>query len=97
MEEVYAVLLLHKAGKEVNEENIKKVLKAASIDVSDAKIKAVVAALDGVNIDDAIKQASVAPAPASTKSEATETKKVKEKEEEKSEEGAAAGLAGLFG
>lgn len=96
MEEVYAVLLLHKAGKEVSEENIKKVLKAATIDVSDAKIKAVVAALDGVNIDDAIKQASsmatVAPA-----SEVREVKKVKEKEEEKSEESAAAGLAGLFG
>ncbi len=52
MEYIYAALLLHKAGKEVKEENVKAVLTAVGIAVDDARIKAMVAALEGINIDD---------------------------------------------
>ncbi|MBT4174918.1 50S ribosomal protein P1 [archaeon] len=101
MEYVYCAMLLHKAGKEVNEANVKKVLDAAGVQADDGKIKALIAALDGVNIDEAIKEAAVAApvaAPAaSSAGEKKEEKKEEPKAEKKSTEEAAAGLGALFG
>jgi len=103
MEEVYAAMLLHKAGKEINEDAVKKVLEAASVEVNDAKIKALVASLDGVDIEAAIKEAAVAVpvaiAPSGDSGEAKEEAKEEKKEEDdkKSQEEAAAGLSSLFG
>lgn len=99
MEMMYAALLLHKAGKEVNEENMKKVLEAAGANADIGRIKAVVSALEGANIDEIIeKAATVVSAPAAAAPAApAEEKKTEKKEEKKSEEEAAAGLAGLFG
>ncbi|RLE43508.1 50S ribosomal protein P1, partial [Candidatus Woesearchaeota archaeon] len=54
MEYVYAAMLLHKAGQQINEENVKKVLEAAGVKVDEARVKALVAALEGVNIDEVI-------------------------------------------
>jgi len=99
MEYVYAAMLLHKAGKTVTEESVKHVLTAAGVHCDEARVKALVAALDGVNIEEAIAKASVAVAvapAASTSSEAP--KKHEEKKEEKKDDGAAAaGLGALFG
>ena len=98
MEYVYAAMLLHKAGKDVNEESVKKVITAAGLTVDDAKVKSLIAALEGVNIDDAIKEAAVAaPAAAAPAAAAKEEKKEEPKEEKKSAEEAAAGLGALFG
>tara|TARA_B100001964_G_scaffold245430_1_gene332315 strand:+ start:1254 stop:1586 length:333 start_codon:yes stop_codon:yes gene_type:complete len=103
MEYVYAAMLLHAAGKKVNVTNVTKVLKAPGIKVDDARVKALIAALDGVKIDDAIKQASVVPtvqaqsaAPVETEAEVAEDPKKEEKKEETEEE-AIAGLGALFG
>jgi len=109
MEYIYSAMLLHSAGKKITDENIKKVLTAAGVKADDAKIKALTASLDGVNIDEAIKTAAVpvaaapaaapageAPAPAEGKPEEKKEKKKKE-EPEVSEEEAAAGLGALFG
>ena len=105
MEYVYAALLLHKAGHKVEEGALGKVLEAAGVKVDTAMSKAVVASLDGVDIDKAIKDASVqqvavaaAPAggaPAGGKHEAKP--EVKKEDEKKSAEEAAAGLSALFG
>ena len=99
MEYVYAAMLLHKAGKSVDEESVKKVLQAAGVSVEEARVKALIAALEGVDIDVAIKEAAVAqvavaaaPAQAGQKAEAKA-----EPKEEKSEEQAAVGLSALFG
>ena len=108
MEYVYSAMLLHSAGKKITEENIKKVLTAAGVKADDARIKALTASLDGVNIDEAIKTAAVpAAAPAAApagKGASSEEGKPEEKKEEKkkkepevSEEEAAAGLGALFG
>ena len=100
MEYVYAAMLLHKAGKEINEDNVKKVLEAAGVSVDAAKVKALVAALEGADIEEAIKNAStvaVAAAPAAAPAEVKAEEKVEEKKEEKNEEQAAAGLGALFG
>ena len=102
MEYVYAAMLLHKAGKEVSEDAVKKVLEAAGVKPDEGRIKALVAALDGVDIDAAIKEAAAAPvaaapAAAGEAPEAKEKKEEKKEEEKPSEEEAAAGLGALFG
>jgi len=63
MEYIYAALLLHKGGKAIKEESVKAVLTAAGIAVDDARVKALVAALEGVNIEEAISKAAAAPSP----------------------------------
>jgi large subunit ribosomal protein L12 len=98
MELIYAALLIHKSGNEVNEENIKKVLAAAGAKVDDTKIKALVAALEGVDIEQAIKEAAVVSAPATEAiTPAAEEKKEEKKEEKQDDSQAAAGLGALFG
>ena len=102
MNYVYASLLLHSAGKPINEDNVKKVVSATGEQPDDAKIKALVAALDGVNIDEVISKAAmpVAVASAPVAASAVETKKEEgpsEEEVEKKAEEAAGGLAALFG
>lgn len=105
MEYVYAAMLLHKAGKDIKEDSVKKVLEAAGVEVDSAKVKSLVAALEGADIEEAIKNASVAAAPAASAApaadsgseEKAEEKKEEAKEDEKSEEEAAAGLGALFG
>ena len=105
MENVYAAMLLHKAGKEINEENVTSVLTAAGITVDAVQVKALVASLSEVNIDEAIKAAptmmAAAPAPAAAAPAAEEKpkedKKKKAEEEQAKEDAALEGLGALFG
>lgn len=97
MQEVYAALLLHSAKQPVNEENLKKVLSSIGSSVDETRIKALVASLDGVNIDEAISQAAVAVAAAPAASGAPEKKEESKEDEAKKAEEAAAGLSALFG
>ncbi len=99
-------MLLHSAKKEINEENLKKILEAAGIQVDEVRLKAVVAALKEVNIDEVLKTATlpaaapVAAAPAAQQQPQAEEEKKEEEEEKKetiSEEEMAAGLSALFG
>ncbi len=103
MEYVYASLLLYHAGKEITEDSLKKILEAAGVQVDDVRLKAIVASLKEVNIEEALKTAAlpVAAAPAAQpttveKEEEKEEKKEEKKEEEEEEE-IEEGLAGLFG
>jgi large subunit ribosomal protein L12 len=64
MEYIYSALLLHSAGKDINEANIKKVLDAAGVKTDEARIKALTASLEGVDIKDAISTAVSMPAAA---------------------------------
>ncbi len=103
MEYVYAALLLHKAGKPVDEAGVTGVLKAAGVNVNEARVKALVASLEGVNIEEAISKAAFAAAPAAAAAApaaaaaapaaAEEKKEDKEKEEATGMEG----LSALFG
>ena len=106
MENVYAAMLLHKAGKEINEENVSNVLTAAGITVDAVQVKALVASLSEVNIDEAIKAAptmmAAAPAtavaaPAEEQKPKEEDKKKKAEDEKAKEEAALEGLGALFG
>jgi large subunit ribosomal protein L12 len=103
MEYVYAALLLHKAGQKVEEAALSKVLEASGSKADPAMAKATVAALDGVDIEKAIKDSAVqqvaAAAPAAA--EGAEKKEAKpeksEDDKKKEEEAASAGLSSLFG
>ncbi|NLI62499.1 MAG: 50S ribosomal protein P1 [Methanosarcinaceae archaeon] len=105
MEYIYAALLLHKAGKEVTEDAVSSVLSAAGIDVNDARVKALVAALDGVDIEEAISKAAfaapaaaaAAPAAAGETAAAAAEQPAEEEEDDASEEDGMAGLGALFG
>jgi large subunit ribosomal protein L12 len=106
MEYIYAAMLLHKAGKEINEENLSQVLTAAGINADSVRVKALIASLAEVNIDEAIKSAptmmatpaaAAAAAPAAEAKPAKEEKKKKEEEEKAKEEAALEGLGALFG
>ena len=96
MKNIYAALLLHKLGKEVNDENIKNVITTAGAEVDESEIKSLVASLKGVDIDKELTNASlVAAAPASGEVVKEEKKEEAPKEEKK--EAAAEGLSALFG
>jgi len=92
-------MLLNAVGQKITEENVKKVLESAGAKADEAKIKALVSALKGVNINEVIKRAAMPVAIPTTKEEKVEEKKPAEKKEEegKKAEEAASGLASLFG
>ena len=97
---VYGALLLHSAGKPIDETHMKKVVEATGEKPEEAQIKALVSSLEGVNIDEAIKSAAVAAVPvaASVAAPAAEKKEEHSEEEEKKKaEEAVAGLGSLFG
>ncbi len=102
MEYIYAALLLHKLKQEITEDNIKNVIKSTGVTPNEVMVKALVAAISEVNIDEALKAAPVAlsttaataePSPAGPKQESSEAPK----EQEKKEEEALEGLSALFG
>ena len=97
MEYVYSALLLHSAKQPISEDGVKKVLAGAGVQADDGKVKALVASLEGVNIEDAIKNAAAAmAAPAAGAAAPAKKEEPKEDESKKAEE-AAAGLSALFG
>jgi len=98
MEYVYAALILNESGEEINEDNLTGVLEAAGVDVEESRVKALVAALEDVDIDEAVEEATAVPAttggsggaaPASGGDEesADEGGEEEEAEEEAAEEG----------
>ena len=111
MEYVYAALILNESGEEINEDNITGVLDAAGVDVEESRVKALVAALEDVDIEEAIEQAAAAPAaPAggaaagADEEEAEEAEEADEEEaaeeeaeEDEEEEASGEGLGDLFG
>lgn len=101
MEYVYAAMLLHSAGKEITELSIENILNAAGVTPDNVRVKALVAALAEVNIDEALKApmftaAAAAPTatPAAQEEEEEEEKKEEEPEEEEED---LQGLSALFG
>jgi large subunit ribosomal protein L12 len=97
MDLIYSALLLHSAKHNIDESSLSKVMQAAGITPDSTKIKALLAALETVNIDEAISKAAmpVAAAPVEAKEEKKEEKK--EEDDSKKAEQAVEGLAGLFG
>src|SRR5215213_9708764 len=105
MEYVYAALLLHKLKQNITEDSVKNVVKAAGVTPDDVRVKALVAALSEVQIDEALKAAPVAVAAAAAApttaggavAGVSGGGEAPPKEEEKKEEVALEGLSPLFG
>ncbi len=98
MNYVYAVLLLHSGGKEINESNLKSVVKATGEAADEAKIKVLLDALSGVDITEALAKAAVAQTVVAAPEAKAEKKEEKREEAtEKKVEEASTGLASLFG
>ena len=107
MEYVYAALLLHKLKQNITEDSVRNVVKAAGVTPDDVRVKALVAALSEVQIDEALKAAPVAAAAAAaappaaggagTAASGGAGGEASPKEEEKKEEEALEGLSSLFG
>ena len=104
MEYVYAALLLHSSGKDVSEEGIKTILSAAGVAADEVRIKALVSALEGVNIEEILSKApsvAVAAAPAAAAASATSGKapaaEEAEEDKEEAEESGIEGLGAFFG
>ena len=62
MEYVYAALILHETDEEINEDNLTGILEAAGADVEESRVKALVAALEDVDVEEAIESAAAVPA-----------------------------------
>ncbi len=108
MEYVYSAMLLHSVGKDINEANVEGILTAAGAKPDKARVKALVASLDGVDIEEAMKTSIALPAagaapaaagaaPAEGQAADKKDDKKDEEEEQVSEEEAASGLGALFG
>ena len=104
MEYIYGAMLLHSAGKEIGDEAVTKVLEAAGVEVDSSRVKALVASLADVDIEEAMSAAVAAPAAASSASASTAgsaddagQEAASEPEEEEEEEAAFGGLGDLFG
>lgn len=95
MEYIYGALLLHKLGHAVNEENLHKVIHATGSQVDESKIKTLIVALHGVDINAELANASNISVGAAPAAGAAPVKAEKKEEEKPSE--SAAGLASLFG
>ncbi len=105
MELVHAALLLHSAGKDITEDNVSGVLEGAGIDVDSSQVKALVAALEDVDLEEAMNTAvasGAAPAPAEDGSadeaedDSEDEAEAAAEEDEADEEEAAEGLGSLF-
>ncbi|WP_254543895.1 50S ribosomal protein P1 [Halomarina pelagica] len=109
MEYIYAALILNESGEEINEDNLTGVLEAAGVDVEESRVKALVAALEDVDIEEAVEQAAAVPAAgaaggaaaggaeaeAEAEAESEEAEEAEAEEEEDEDEDEDAGGEGL--
>ena len=97
MEYVYAALILNETGEEINEDNVTDVLEAAGVDVEESRVKALVAALEDVDIEEAIETAAAAPAAGASAGGAADADAADEADDDEDEGDGGEGLGELFG
>lgn len=109
MEYIYAALILNETGEAVTEESVTEVLEAAGSDVEESRVKALVAALEDVDIEEAVEQAAAVPAAGgqaasadaadedTDEAEEEEAAEEVEEDEDEEEEASGEGLGELFG
>ncbi len=93
MEEVYAALLLHKLGKQIDEQGVTKVIQATGASVDESRVKNLVSSLKDIDIDKELESAMTITTPIVT----ALVEKKEEASKEDKREAAAEGLSALFG
>jgi large subunit ribosomal protein L12 len=98
MEYMYAAMLLHSAKKEITEEAIMNTLTAAGLKPDSIRVKALVAALSGVDIEEALKTPmfTTGVTPTAAPVEEEEKKVPVEEQQKEEEEEDLQGLGALF-
>jgi large subunit ribosomal protein L12 len=86
---IYAVMLLHSAGKEITEERVMEIMRSAGLEPDHGRIKSLVSTLAEVDIEEAMQTPVLAGAPVS----AAAAPAAEEEEEEEDLQG----LGALFG
>ena len=86
MEYIYAALMLNESGGEINEDNLTSVLEAADVDVEESRVRALVAALEDVDIEEAIEGSAAVPAGGAGGGGAVDAAGVEEESEEDPQE-----------
>jgi large subunit ribosomal protein L12 len=105
MEYVYAAMLLHSADRDISEDAVSSVLTAAGVEADGGRVKALVASLGLVDIDEAMATSVAAPVASAAPSvatggastEAAPAKEEAAEEEAEEEAGGFEGLGSLFG
>lgn len=101
MEYLHAALVLHSTGKNVSEKGIEAIIKAAGGKPDESKIKALISTLSSINIDEAIKGATLMttamPRATDTAEPSKDEKKAEPEEKDEEEAGDDLGLSSLFG
>jgi len=100
MEYIYAIMLLHSAGKEITEESVTEIMRSAGLEPDHGKIRSLVSTLAEVDIEEAIQTSVLAGAPVSAAAapaaeEEEEEEETEEEEDEEEED--LQGLGALFG
>ena len=78
-------MILHKAGKKIDESSVKNILEAANAKIDEVRIKNLLGALTGVNIEKAITMVDIPIQTVSIKQK-VETKIIEKPKEDKKEE-----------
>ena len=100
MEYVYAALVLHELKQKVTQAKVKGILEAAGATVDESRVKALVAALKEVDIEEALKTTVMSAAPVAAPAAGADKAapaEAKEEKEEEPEEDTDLGLSALFG
>ncbi|MCE7742362.1 MAG: 50S ribosomal protein P1 [Candidatus Heimdallarchaeota archaeon] len=100
MEYVYAALVLHELKQKVTQAKVKGILEAAGATVDESRIKALVAALKEVDINEALKTTVMSAAPVAAPAAGADKAapaEAKEEKKEEPEEDTDLGLSALFG
>lgn len=97
MEYVYSALILNEIGKKIDEDSVSSILKAAGAKTDAGRVKAVVSALEGVDIAEALKSAAVPVAAAAPAAASKAEPKKKKEDEDEDKEDSTVGLGALFG
>ena len=96
MENIYAALLLHKAGGKITEANVEKVLTAAGAKADKTEITKLIAGLKEADINEIIKSAGAVTAIAAPAGGRPEEKKEKKEKKEEEVEEEPTGIGSLF-
>jgi large subunit ribosomal protein L12 len=90
MQYIYASMVLHSAGADIDEDSVRKVMEAAGIEPDEYQLKSLIESLDGLDIDEFTKLPEPVPVIE------TEEKQAEDEPDDDEDEDEPSGLTQLF-